>query len=243
MRVALHQCSSPAGDVTAAFAEIQRGLAIAAAGGADVCVFPELMLPGYNQPELIPKMAQTVGGAWEQTCCDLARTAGCGLILGWAERDGNTLWNASSFYDAQGRKQAHYRKQHLYGPQEKALFTPAQGDCIFTLAGRCCALLICFDVEFNERVTKLAAQGVDVIFVPTANPAFDRDVSDITVRARARDNCVTIVYANFCGYEDGLEYAGTSVVAGPDGALHLRLGDQPATVIVDLPAPVSIKSD
>ena len=243
MRVALHQCLSPAGDVTAAFAEIQRGLATAAAGGADLCVFPELMLPGYNQPDSIAKTAQAVGGVWEQTFCDFAKMASCGLILGWAERSGDTLWNAASFYDAQGQKQAHYRKQHLYGPQEKALFKPAQGDCIFTLAGQRCAVLICFDVEFNERVTKLAAQGVDVIFVPTANPAFDRDVSDITVRARARDNCVTIVYANFCGHEDGLEYAGTSVVAGPDGALHLRLGDQPATAIVDLPAPVSIKSE
>jgi 5-aminopentanamidase len=94
MKLALHQGPSPAGDVEAAFAAIDRTLAAAAAAGATMAVFPELFLPGYNCAD-IPARAQPLDGPWGARLAGLARRHGCGITLGLAERDGDRLYNSA----------------------------------------------------------------------------------------------------------------------------------------------------
>jgi predicted amidohydrolase len=168
----------------------------------------------------------------------MAADANCGIVFGWAERDEDAIFNAASMFDRQGAKLGHYRKQHLFGPQEKAIFQPADRDCVFTYQGTKCGVLICYDIEFSERAQKLADLGVQHIFVPTANPAEYVDVSDVSVRARALENKVTVTYANLCGTEGDLTYAGVSVIAGPDGKLQLRFGHVASFGIIDTDAPL-----
>ena len=52
-------------------------------------VFPELMLPGYNS-DRIGEVAQGSDGPWIAQVRDMARAAGCGICLGYAERRGPT---------------------------------------------------------------------------------------------------------------------------------------------------------
>ena len=234
MKVAVYQCTSPSGDVETAFEKTRTALDWAAAANADICILPELMLPGYNQPDAIQRLAQAQGGPWEQKLALLAQKAGCGLILGWAERDGGDLFNAASYFDKSGVKQAHYRKHHLFEAQEKALFTPSAENCVFEFAGQTCAILICFDIEFPERARELMKLGVTTIFVPTANPREFQNVSDIIVRSRALENEMTIVYVNYCGDEGGLTYAGATIIATQDGNAALRLGETEGFGIVTL---------
>ena len=233
MKIGVHQCASPAGDVQTAFGEVRSALAMASAGQADICVLPELLFPGYNQPDAIRELAQTQGGTWERAVSKMVAEAGCAFVFGWAERDGDDIYNATSVFDEHGIKIAHYRKHHLFGPQEKAIFTPADQDCIFTLRDTLCGVLICYDIEFAERAHKLAQQGVRHIFVPTANPAQYANVSDFIVPARALENAITVTYANLCGSEGDLTYAGLSVIVGPDGAQLLRLGAVPSFGMAD----------
>lgn len=232
MRIAVHQCASPAGEAQTAFEEVRAALAMASAGGADVCVLPELLFPGYNQPDAIRTLAQPLGGDWETKVSAMVADMGCALVFGWAERDGSRIFNAASVFDAKGARLAHYRKQHLFGPQEKSIFTPADQDCVFTIGDTLCGVLICYDIEFSEPAQRLADQGVQYIFVPTANPAEYADVSDVSVRARALESRVSVTYANLCGTDGDLTYAGTSVIAGANGKLKLRFGDTPSFGIV-----------
>jgi 5-aminopentanamidase len=197
-------------------------------------VFPELFLPGYNQMQSHQNLAQRQGGAWEFEFSRLAKSAGCGLCIGWAESAEGKVFNAASCFDAQGQKLAHYRKQHLYGPVEKSVFTRGETDCIFELKGKKAALLICYDVEFAHRARALRERGVELVLVPTANPIAFSKVSDTLVPARALENRFTIAYANFCGEENGLTYGGRSVIAGPDGEILAMAGRGEALLIVDL---------
>jgi predicted amidohydrolase len=233
MKIAVHQCTSPAGDVAIALSEVRSALAMASAGQADICVLPELLFPGYNQPEVIRELAQVQGGSWETSVSQMAADAKCGIVFGWAERDGKVIYNAASVFDEHGAKIAHYRKHHLFGPQEKAIFEPANQDCTFTFHGTLCGVLICYDIEFSEPARKLANQGVRQIFVPTANPDEYADVSDVIIRSRALENEVTVTYANLCGTEGDLTYAGLSVIAGPDGRHLLKCGTTRAFGLID----------
>lgn len=236
MRVALMQGASVEGDVDRGLSEVEAALAAAGAAGACVLVGPECWLPGYNQDD-IAGLALPRGGAWAERLGSACRRAGCGLVLGYAERDGSAIYNSALALDAQGHEVAHYRKIQLYGPREAAIYRPGSAYVTFDIEGVKAALLICYDIEFAPHVAELARQGVQVILVPTANMMPFTHVMTATVPAMAANHGVSIVYANYCGIERDLTYAGRSLIAGPHGEVVAQAGEGFALLVADLPRP------
>ncbi len=134
MRVALWQVQSPAGDVAKALAALSGALKRAAGLGAHMLVVPEVYLPGYNVDD-IADLAQPRDGAWLTEVATMCRAAGCGVTLGYAERAGDKVYNAAVAFDATGQEVAHYRKVQLYGPREKAIYSPGDAYTVFDLGG------------------------------------------------------------------------------------------------------------
>ncbi|WP_353473287.1 carbon-nitrogen hydrolase family protein [Salipiger sp. H15] len=239
MKLALYQGPPIGGDIEAGLARLERQLLVAAAAGARLLVAPELFLPGYNWPELHGALAQPRGGEWCRRLSDMAAAAGCGLCVGWAERDGETVYNAATCWDATGAEAGHYRKIQLFGPMEKASFAPGDAYCLFEFEGMRTSMLICYDVEFAPHVRALAQRGAELILVPTANPAGFEHVSKVFVPARAAESNVTIAYANFCGPDAGLEFGGNSVIVGPDARVIARAGTTETLLIAEVGTPVA----
>lgn len=240
MKLALAQCAPFGPDTEAALTHVATTLRAARAAGAEMVVFPELLLPGYNQPKAHRALAQPQGGAWETSLSRICSETGCGLTAGWAERDGDRIYNAVSCFDGTGRKLAHYRKIQLFGPMEQSVFTFGDQYTVFDLGPHKAALLICYDVEFAHHGHALAAQGVDLLLVPTANARGFEMVPDLLVPARAYETRMTIAYANYCGSDNGLAFGGHSVVAGPDGAPLAKAGMGDSLLIADLSAVTAI---
>lgn len=234
MRIALWQGHSPAADLTRALAEAEAALAAAAAMGAAVLVLPELWLPGYNVAGL-PAHALPPDAPALRRLSQAAARAGCALVLGYAEQAGGRLFNAAIAFGPDGATLAQYRKLQLYGPREKALFTPGDTYATFALAGETAALMICYDVEFAPHVAALAARGARLVLCPTANMQPFTHVPDRTVPAMAANHGIAIAYANYCGTEGALAYTGHSLLAGPHGEILARAGEGPALLIADLP--------
>lgn len=238
MKLALYQGPSPAGDLESAFSRIETLLSSVAAAGAGMLLLPELFLPGYNQPTRFSQLAQAMDGPWMARMSGLARSAGCGLCFGWAERHDGALYNAASAIGPDGALLAHYRKIQLFGAMEHAAFQPGTtAPPVFDLHGRRVGLLICYDIEFPQHAAGLARRGADLLLVPTANPAGFAHVPQVLVPARAHENRMIVAYANLCGTEGGLTYGGGSVIAGPDGQPLAMAGRSGALIICDLPAP------
>lgn len=234
MKLALYQGPAISGATEEAFACIRTQLNGAAAAGAGMLVMPELFLPGYNQPEMHGTLSQPRGGAWETRLAAHAREAGCGLTIGWAEREGDRVYNAATAFGPDGAVLGHYRKIQLFGPMETASFVPGEAYCTFDLGGMKAALLICYDVEFAPHVRALAGQGVSLVLVPTANPAGFEHVQNYTVPGRAAELGLTIAYANYCGTDAGLPFGGRSLIAGPLGDALVSAGRGEALLVADL---------
>lgn len=231
-RLWLHQCASPSGDIEAAFAEIGRGLSNAAASGAVMAVFPELMLPGYNTTR-VTELAEPRDGGWVARLRDMAARAGCGVTLGYAERVGADCFNSAVAIDATGAVLGHYRKIQLYGPREAALFRPGDAYTVFDWLGVRTALLICYDIEFAGHVRALASRGVELILCPTANMTPFDHVSRVTVPSQAVNHALAIAYVNYCGSEGALRYCGGSVFVAADGKVLAVLDDRPGGAVVN----------
>ena len=234
MKIAVLQSPSPSGDIELAFAQLTRALNAAGAAGAAVLVAPEAYFPGYNHDH-ITAIAQPKTGDWLNRLSALCRDANCGLVTGYAERDGAQIFNAAVAFAANGDQIAHYRKIQLYGPREAAIYSPGNGYCTFDLHGTKAALLICYDIEFAPHVAALRDLGATLILVPTANMVPFTHVAAHTVPAMAANYALTIAYANYCSVESDLAYVGQSLVAGPHGEVLAQAGTGPALLIVDLP--------
>jgi predicted amidohydrolase len=234
MRIAVLQAPSPAGDSAAALSALAGPLAAAGAAGAAVLVVPEIWLPGYNAGT-VAAQAQPRGGDWHRALAQLCRGAGCGLVVGYAERDGTAIFNSAAAFDATGTEIAHYRKIQLYSRREQALYTPGSAYGVFDLGGVPAALLICYDVEFAPHVAALAGRGVELVLCPSANMLPFTHVPAATVPAMAANHGLAIAYANLCGAEGDLAYAGGSLVAGPHGEVLAQAGGGPALLVADLP--------
>lgn len=233
LRLALLQATSPAGDIAAGIAALHPALKAAGAAGASMLVAPESWLPGYNSNR-IAELA-LMGDSWQAPLAALCRAAGCGLVLGYAERVNDKVYNAAIAFGADGAVLAQYRKIQLYGAREAAIYTPGDAYVTFDFAGQKAALLICYDVEFAPHVAALAAKEVTLLLVPTANMLPFTHVMSATVPAMAANHGLSIVYANYCGVEGDLTYAGGSVIVGPHGEILAQAGMGPTILIADLP--------
>ena len=124
MKLALWQGAGTDGDMAAALRRIEGLLGVAAMAGAGMLVLPELMLPGYNRPDLHARLAEPRDGPWMRQLAGMAARSRCGVTLGWAERDGAAVYNAATAIGSDGRALAHYRKIQLFGAMERDGFSP-----------------------------------------------------------------------------------------------------------------------
>lgn len=235
MRLALWQGPSPQGDLAQGIATVKQMLIAAGAAGAQMAVFPEVFLPGYNIAD--PGIGARTAEEWQAELSPLAKAAGCGLTIGLAERAGGELYNSALCLDATGAVLALYRKTQLFGPREARFYRPGREIPLFRLGGKICALLICYDIEFAPLIRDLAGRGVELILCPTANMTPFTHVPRLTVPSQAVNHAVAIAYANYCGVEGDLAYVGCSVLVNADGAILARAGDAPALLIADLRPP------
>lgn len=220
MRIAVLQAGAVNGDVAANLQRIGMAAAEASLQDATLLIAPELATTGYGAGDAIQSLAEAPDGPQATTLRQIARDNGLAIVTGFAERgDDGKLYNSALFVDSTGPR-ACYRKCQLWGPYERALFTagPPEAVCV-NYGGIKIGLLICYDVEFPERVRALARAGADLIAVPTATPSGEaaRFISSRMIPVRAFENQLFIAYANHHGHDGRFAYAGSSCIAAPDG--------------------------
>jgi predicted amidohydrolase len=237
LRAGIYQGPEAAGPPDAMLAAMARAAAQAAADGVGLLVMPELFLTGYNiGADALRALAEPQDGASARQAAAIARQHGIALLYGYPEQGNDgAIYNSALLIGRDGGPCANFRKLHLFGDKERAVFTP--GSVPFILAetgGLRLGLLICYDVEFPEMVRGLALRGAQVACVPTALMHPYGFVPEILVRSRAYENQMFVIYANRTGREDDLLYAGASCIIGPDGQELSRAGAGEQLIAADL---------
>ncbi len=193
--------------------------------GADLVVLPELAVPGYalGGPGL-EALAEPLDGPTVAAWSALAGAHGGLVCGGFAERDGELLYNTAVLVDGDGVV-LHYRKLHPFD-REKLVFAP--GDRGLPVAetrlGRV-GVCVCYDLRFVETARLLALQDADLICVPTAwTGGFDPDgdAADPIPQAQgallqANLNQVFMACASVAGRHEEIEFLGSSLVVDPWG--------------------------
>ncbi|NND97638.1 MAG: carbon-nitrogen hydrolase family protein [Pirellulaceae bacterium] len=223
-------------DIPANLARVLDLIGQAGRQGADLIVMPECMLTGYAYDSREAGLAQATelgDPIFDQIAGAVAKAAAASgkphvhVTLGFLEKDGDRLFNASALIGPQGVV-GHYRKIHL--PHLGIDRFVDRGDIPYrTLdAGDArVGLAICYDSSFPEPMRVLALAGADVIALGTNWPVGAAHTAKVVPPARSMENHLFFVAANRVGFENGFGFCGQSSICGPDGAVLAKTeGDQ-----------------
>lgn len=234
MKIALGQTIGTPGDV-AANLQLMRHLAReAAAQKAQLLLLPELFLSGYNIGDEVPRLAEPCDGPSARAAGAIAAEAGLAILYGYPEHAAGAVYNAALLLDRSGRRLANYRKTHLWGDFERAQFRAGAQTALFEFAGRRFGLMICYDIDFPELARGYALNGADAILALSATTAPYPVVPRKLIPARAYENQLFMLFCNRTGSEQGLDYAGESCVAAPDGEILAACGQEEALLLAEI---------
>lgn len=227
-------------DVAANLERLEARLS-AVAADVDVALFPELGLTGFVADDRIRATALDVDGPRIARLRELAAAHDVALVVGFAERRGETFHNTTVYVTPDGDV-TPYRKRHLWGG-EADVFTSGDERVIVETPAGSTGLVTCYDLNFARDSVAFLDAGVDALFVVGAWPATHSPNWRLLVRARALDGVRWVVACGRTGrkeLEDAptVEYAGRSLVARPDGVVASALAHAPDDLVVTLDSEV-----
>ncbi len=197
------------------------------------------------------KLAEPTSGRTCARFAALARDRGIHLLLGSynelsPEEDGSRCYNTSVLFDPQGEIAATYRKIHLFDVdvsdavrflESKTAVPGTDVVAVDTALGRL-GLTICYDLRFPELYLRLAADGAEILTVPSAFTLMTgKDHWFPLLRARAIETqCYVLAAAQTGRHDDrGLRHSyGHSVIIDPWGHVLADAGDAPGIAIAEI---------
>ena len=239
---------------------LAEGIIDLAHRGAELIVLQELHNTLYFcQVEDVENfnLAEPIPGPSTDFYGKLAKDLGVVIVTSLFERSAPGLYhNTAVVIEKDGTIAGKYRKMHIPDDPayyEKFYFTP--GDLGFhpiqTSVGKL-GVLVCWDQWYPEAARLMALQGAEMLIYPTAigYATYDteeeqqrqREAWTTVMRGHAVANGLPVVAVNRVGFEpdpsgqtDGIQFWGSSFVAGPQGELHYRASDkEEESLVVDI---------
>lgn len=239
---------------------LAAGVADLAKRGAGLIVLQELHNSLYFcQVESVDNfdLAEPIPGPSTNMFGELAREYGVVIVASLFERRAAGLYhNTAVVIERDGTIAGKYRKMHIPDDPayyEKFYFTP--GDLGFrpidTSVGRL-GVMVCWDQWYPEAARLMALRGAEILIYPTAIGYESSDTAEEQQRQRrawqtvqrghAVANGLPVVAVNRVGHEadpsgqtGGIQFWGTSFVAGPQGELYYEASEtEEESIIVDI---------
>ena len=247
-------------DINENMKRLREGITDLAHHGAQLIVLQELHNSLYFcQEEKVDNfdLAEPIPGPSTDFYGTLARENGVVIVVSLFERRAPGLYhNTAVVLERDGSIAGKYRKMHIPDDPayyEKFYFTP--GDIGFhpidTSVGRL-GVLVCWDQWYPEAARLMALAGAELLIYPTAigyessdtpeEQERQREAWTTVQRGHAVANGLPVVTVNRVGHEpdpsgqtNGIQFWGSSFVAGPQGELLYRASnDKEEAVVVSI---------
>ncbi len=259
LRIGILQ-QSKTGDIIANIKAIEEEVADLARRGAKLVVLSELHNSLYFcQVEDVNNfdLAEPIPGPSTDYYCALAKRLNIVMVISLFEKRAPGIYhNTAVVIEKDGTIAGKYRKMHIPDDPayyEKFYFTP--GDLGFhpiqTSVGKL-GVLVCWDQWYPEAARLMALEGAEILIYPTAIGYETSDTPEEQQRQRtawttvqrghAVANGIPVVTVNRVGFEPdpsgqtkGIQFWGSSFVAGPQGELFYQASDNDEeSLVIDL---------
>jgi predicted amidohydrolase len=200
--------------------------------GADMVVFPELGLTGYQVQDMALDLARKIEHPDIQAL--VRESQDIDVVFSFIEESKEHLFYISAVYAAHGQIAHIHRKVFLptYGMfDDKRYFASGDSFETFDTHVGSAGLMICEDAWHTTSPYLLALGGAQILIISAAGPA--RSVTDVEyfgsqkfwrelISMYSRLHGVLVVFVNRVGVEDGVSFFGGSSIVAPDGGWLLE---------------------
>lgn len=215
-----------------------------AAAGSDLLFFPEV--------QLTPFFSAVCGAKRRCLCCPVP--AGSPTVQAFAdkanerelylspnmylEQEGKrydaSLWLTPEGTCAGVAKMVHIMQAAQF--YERDYYTPSEdGFLVFDTPWGCVGIVICFDRHLPESIRTCALKGADLVIIPTANTkAEPMELFEWEIRVQAMQNQIFVAMCNRVGREDGMDFAGESLIVHPSGDVLCKADDRERLIVQEL---------
>ena len=225
LRLALAQVNPTVGDLAGNGALIAATVTSAKESGADIVVFPEMIVTGYPVEDLALRPSFQI--ASKAMIAEIAASISGQIVavVGYLDtsQDGAPQNAVAIIHERQIK--ARYVKRHLpnYGVfDEFRNFTPGASSLVVRINGIDVAIAICEDIWHS--LADIAARTPGLVVVPNGSP-YERNKDDqrlALVHKRAREVGAPLAYVNMSGGQDDLVFDGDTIVVDKNGELIAR---------------------
>jgi nitrilase len=230
-------------------------LAQAAQAGAELAVLPEYFcLMGQHDSDKLALQEPLGNGPIQHWLASAARQFGLWIVGGTLPlalaggADKNRCRNASLAFTPTGERVAVYDKIHLFkfndgsrAYDEAATLAPGQQPVLFDLPSRDghrwrIGMSVCYDLRFPELYRAYAAQGADLLLVPSAFTHVTGQAHwEVLLRARAMENLSCVIAAAQGGtHQNGRRTWGQSMIIDAWGHVLAQRAEGAGIVLADL---------
>ena len=213
--------------------------------GASLVALPENFAYLRSEAESID-YRQTIDGELVAWMRKLSIDLGIYLLAGSFPEasESGKIYNSSLLFSPKGEMVAHYRKIHLFDATlsdgtvltESRFVEPGSDLVVGKINNRVAGLTICYDLRFPEIFRRLALQGAEMIFVPSAfTMQTGRDHWEALLRARAIENQVYIIApAQYGQHNPRRASYGRAMIIDPWGTVMAKASDREGVVMAEL---------
>ena len=229
LSIAIAQIAPIVGDIEGNVQRIRNARTAAAADGADLVVFCELVISGYPPEDLVqkPGFQRACREAVEALAVETS-DRGPAIIIGAPWVDDGSLYNGA-FLLADGEIAAARYKVRLpnYGVfDEPRRFTPGPAFPEPTLfRGVKLGLMICEDMWLPGAGEALREAGAEILIVPHGSPFRETAIQERTDAAHERTIAtgLPLIFVNQLAGQDEILFEGASFVMNADGKVLYRV--------------------
>lgn len=243
IRVAAVSMNSPFGQTEKVLEEVNAWCNKAADQGAELVLFPELLLHGHCTPNTWELAEAVPAGPSIKRLIEVAQRYRLFLCVGLSEKEGSLVFNTQVLIGPAGYI-GKQRKLHM--SRDEILFYKEGRELPVYDIGKCkVGMIICYDNQFPEPARILALRGADLLLMPHAariemwddtpesmaaarKATYDKFSSNYLMRAQ--ENACFVVLADQvgrAGYVDMYpkdselqpHHAGSAMIFSPCGAL------------------------
>jgi NAD+ synthase (glutamine-hydrolysing) len=234
LRVALAQINPTVGDLAGNAGLIAESVKSAQAQGANLIVFPEMIVTGYPVEDLAlrPSFQAASIRAVQEIAAGI--TGDIVAIVGYLDQGPKNA--VAVIHD--GKIRATYVKRHLpnYGVfDEFRNFVPGDQSLVVRIHGVDVAVAICEDIWHS--LDSIASRTPGLLVVPNGSP-FERNKDDVRlalVQKRAKEISAPVAYVNMTGGQDDLVFDGDTIVVAKDGTVLARTAQfDDQLIVVDI---------
>ncbi len=220
------------------FRRIEYAIEQAEAEHADLAVFPESSILGWENPEA-HRLACPIPGADSDRIAELARKHRMMIAIGMDEKDGERLYDSAILVDKTGHILWKHRKINVLPELMEPPYAegrPEDIGVVETEFGRL-ALLICADTFLDSNFARVKRLRPDLMLVPygwaatkESWPGHSKELEKLVRKRSAEVQCpmvgVDLVGEMSHGPWKGRTYGGASLVTDSAGQILLVLRDR-----------------